>query len=78
MANLRQELAETIDEMDLGSEATASGENTIQAFIGSAVNLKPQVEEAYASIVQAAIDAIDATLNIHSPSRVMMEKAAMT
>lgn len=78
MTYLQEELADTIANMDLGSEAAISGENTIQGFIDGAMNLKPQVEQAYALIAQAAMDAIDEALDIHSPSRVMADKADMT
>ncbi|WP_409969620.1 phage tail tape measure protein [Bengtsoniella intestinalis] len=76
--SLQGELADAITEMDLGSEAATSGENTIQGFIDGALALKPQVEAAYAEMAQAAMDAIDETLDIHSPSRVMEDKADMT
>lgn len=78
MDELQTELAADIEAMDLGSEAAESGKSTIQGFINGANSMLPQVQAAYSSIAQAAIDAIDAKLDIHSPSRVMMEKADMT
>lgn len=78
MDELQTELAADIEAMDLGSEAAESGRATIQGFINGANDMLPQVQAAYAGIAQAAMDAIDAKLDIHSPSRVMMEKAEMT
>ena len=78
MDELQAQLAADIDAMDLGDEAAESGKATIQGFITGANGMLPQVQSAYESIAQAAIDAIDAKLDIHSPSRVMMEKANMT
>ena len=78
MDELQAELAADIEAMDLGNEAAESGKSTIQGFINGANSMLPQVQAAYSSIAQAAIDAIDAKLDIHSPSRVMMEKADMT
>lgn len=78
MDELQAELAADIEAMDLGEEAAESAKDTIQGFIDGAVAMRPQVEDAYARIAQAAIDAIDAKLEIHSPSRVMMDKANMT
>lgn len=78
MDSLQLELEAAIGEMDLGAEAAESGKNTMQGFINGAGDMLPLVEAAYARIAQAAMDAIDAQLQIHSPSRVMMEKAEMT
>lgn len=78
MDELQTELAADIEAMDLGNEAAESGKSTIQGFINGANGMLPQVQAAYSSIAQAAIDAVDAKLDIHSPSRVMMEKADMT
>ena len=78
MDDLQAELAADIEAMDLGAEAAASGKATIQGFVSGAEGMLPQVQAAYSRIAQAAIDAIDAKLEIHSPSRVMEEKADMT
>ncbi len=78
MDELQAELAADIEAMDLGAEAAASGRATIQGFVSGAEGMLPQVQAAYSRIAQAAIDAIDAKLEIHSPSRVMEEKADMT
>lgn len=78
MDELQKELAADIDAMDLGTEAAESGKSTIQGFVNGAEGMIPSVQAAYARVAQSAIDAIDKKLDIHSPSRVMMEKANMT
>lgn len=78
MDELQAELAADIEAMDLGTEAAESGKATIQGFVSGAEAMLPQVQAAYSRIAQAAIDAIDAKLEIHSPSRIMEEKADMT
>lgn len=78
MDELQAEFAADIEAMDLGTEAAESGKATIQGFVSGAEGMLPQVQAAYSQIAQAAIDAIDAKLEIHSPSRVMEEKADMT
>lgn len=78
MDELQEELVADIEAMDLGTEAAESGKATIQGFINGATAMQPQVEAAYKRIAQAAMAAIDSQLDIHSPSRVMMEKAEMT
>lgn len=78
MDELQAELSADIEAMDLGAEAAESGKATIQGFVSGAEAMLPQVQAAYSRIAQAAIDAIDAKLEIHSPSRVMEEKADMT
>lgn len=70
-------LNELQTEMDMNEEAAKSGENTIQGFIAGAEDMLPEVQRAYAQIAQAAVDAIDAKLQIKSPSRVMMNRAEM-
>lgn len=75
---LQAELVADIEAMDLGEEAKESGKATIQGYIDGAAAMLPQVQAEYVAIAQAAMNAIDSTLDIHSPSRVMMEKAHMT
>lgn len=70
MDQLQTELAADIEAMDMGEEAAASGQATIQGFINAATSMLPQVQAAYAQIAQTAADAINTTLDIHSPSRV--------
>lgn len=78
MDALQQQLASDIEEMNLSEEAAASGRSTIQGFINGATNMLPQVQAAYARIAQAAMNAIDSTLDIHSPSKEMEYRAEMT
>ncbi len=78
MDRLQEQIAADVNAMDFGAEAAESAMATIQGFIDGAIGMQPQVEEAYAKIAEAAMNAIDAKLKIHSPSRVMHEKAEMT
>ena len=78
MDALQAQLAADIEAMDLGTEAAASGRNTIQGFIDGGTAMLPAVEAAYARIAQAAMAAIDNTLDINSPSREMEYRAEMT
>lgn len=70
MDELQTELAADIEAMDMGTEAAESGRATVQGFIDSAYSMLPQVQAAYAAVAQTAADAINTTLDIHSPSRV--------
>ena len=78
MDALQSELAADIEAMDLGAEAAASGRNTIQGFINGANSMLPAVRSAYAAIARAAMNAIDSTLDINSPSKEMEWRAEMT
>ena len=78
MDELAQQMAQDVEDMDLSDEALLAGQQTIQGFIDGAVNMTDDVAAAYASVAQAAVDAINKTLSINSPSRVMQEKAFYT
>lgn len=78
MDALKTQLASDIEEMNLSEEAAASGKYTIQGFINGATDMLPQVQAAYARIARAAMDAIDSTLDINSPSKEMEYRAEMT
>ncbi len=78
MDALKTQLASDIEEMNLSEEAATSGKYTIQGFINGATDMLPQVQAAYARIARAAMDAIDSTLDINSPSKEMEYRAEMT
>lgn len=78
MDALKTQLASDIEEMNLSEEAATSGKYTIQGFIDGATDMLPQVQAAYAQIAQAAMNAIDSTLDINSPSKEMEYRAEMT
>lgn len=78
MGELQTELETTITEMNLGAEAAESGKNTVQGFINGAEGMLPAVKAEYERIAQTAMQAIDAKLDIHSPSREMEWRAEMT
>lgn len=78
MDALKTQLASDIEEMNLSEEAATSGKYTIQGFISGATDMLPQVQAAYARIARAAMDAIDSTLDINSPSKEMEYRAEMT
>lgn len=73
MASIQQELATQVANMNLQGEAAAAGVATIQGLISGAESMKGAVAAAYASVAQAAINAINAKMKINSPSKVMEE-----
>lgn len=77
MDELQAELVADVEAMNLGEEAAASGRNTMQGFINGSTAMLPQVQAAYARLGQAAIDAINAKMDINSPSRVTMWSGQM-
>lgn len=77
-SELQSEFESTIGEMDLSDEAWENAQSTVQGFIDGAYDMLPAVRTAYASVGQAAIDAIESKMDIHSPSRVMKYEAQMT
>ena len=58
---LQTALAEDIEAMDLGDEAKASAQATIQGFIDGAVGMLPQVTAAYNRVAAAARAALSAS-----------------
>lgn len=63
MDELQTALAEDIEAMDLGDEAKASAQATIQGFIDGAVGMLPQVTAAYNRVAAAARAALSASGN---------------
>ena len=61
MDELQTALAEDIEAMDLGDEAKASAQATIQGFIDGAVGMLPQVTVAYNRVAAAARAALSAS-----------------
>lgn len=61
MDELQTALAEDIEAMDLGDEAKASAQATIQGFIDGAVGMLPQVTAAYNRVAAAARSALSAS-----------------
>lgn len=61
MDELQTALAEDIEAMDLGDEAKASAQTTIQGFIDGAVGMLPQVTAAYNRVAAAARAALSAS-----------------
>ena len=61
MDELQTALAEDIEAMDLGDEAKASAQATIQGFIDGAVGILPQVTAAYNRVAAAARAALSAS-----------------
>lgn len=70
MEYLELELAGTIERMDLSAEAARAGGDTVQGFIDGAQYKLPAVQVAYAKIAKSAVEAMDAQLQIKSPSKV--------
>ncbi len=67
---LELELATAIEKMDMSEEAALSGKETMQGFIDGAEYKLPAVKAAYERIAKEAIAAMDAQLQIKSPSKV--------
>jgi TP901 family phage tail tape measure protein len=61
MDELQTALAEDIEAMDLGDEAKASAQATIQGFIDGAVGMLPKVTAAYNRVAAAARAALSAS-----------------
>lgn len=61
MDELQTALAEDIEAMDLGDDAKASAQATIQGFIDGAVGMLPQVTAAYNRVAAAARAALSAS-----------------
>lgn len=61
MDELQTALAEDIEAMDLGDEAKASAQATVQGFIDGAVGMLPQVTAAYNRVAAAARAALSAS-----------------
>lgn len=61
MDELQTALTEDIEAMDLGDEAKASAQATIQGFIDGAVGMLPQVTAAYNRVAAAAKAALSAS-----------------
>ena len=61
MDELQTALAEDIEAMDLGDEAKASAQATIQGFIDGAVGMLPQVTAAYNRVAATARAALSAS-----------------
>lgn len=78
MNAIQEDLEGAIAGMSMGEEAADAGKQTIQGFVDGAKGMLPEVEAAYARIAEAAVAAIDARLQIHSPSEVMWDRAEMT
>jgi len=72
MDELQADIVADVQAMNLGDEAATSGINTMQGFINGASSMMPQVQAAYARLGQAAIDALNAQMEVRSPSRVTM------
>lgn len=58
MDELQSELAADIEAMDLGDEAAAAGQATIQGYINAANDMLPQVKTAYGNLAKAASSAM--------------------
>jgi hypothetical protein len=59
-------------------DLTSSGRNMMQGFLNGMNSMKSQVEQTAKSIAQTAATAVNAALQIHSPSRLMMESGQYT
>ena len=65
MTSLEQEMASTVSEMEMSSEAAESARSTFQAMADKADEMSPTVAAAYARLIAAAQAELD---KLHSPS----------
>lgn len=63
MDELAQKAGDTVDELDMSAEAAKNGKATVQAFIDSASNMLPDVQNAYAKIGTTAANALQSKLD---------------
>ena len=63
MDELAQKAGDTVDELDMSTEAARNGKATVQAFIDSASDMLPDVQTAYEKIGTAAANALQSKLD---------------
>ena len=63
MDELAQKAGDTVDELDMSTEAARNGKVTVQAFIDSASDMLPDVQTAYEKIGTAAANALQSKLD---------------
>lgn len=63
MDELAQKAGDTVDELDMSTEAAKNGKATVQAFIDSASDMLPDVQAAYEKIGTAAANALQTKLD---------------
>ena len=78
MGQLETRLGLAVDSMDQYKEAYDNGTDTVNGFIKGAESKYDQVYNAYKKVAERANRAVKDTLDIHSPSRVMMQLGEYT
>ncbi len=78
MTEIETRTREAVEKMELSEAAANAGEMTVQGFINSAINMTPQVYEAYAILGAKAVEAIKAQVKTASPSKVTTWIGEMT
>lgn len=63
MDDIAQKANETVDELDMSTEAARNGKTTVQAFIDSASAMLPDVQTAYEKIGTAAANALQSKID---------------
>lgn len=63
MEGLREELVQSVQDMDLSGEAAESARATIQAYIDQAEAMKEPLREAFAGLWQGALDTLPAVVS---------------
>lgn len=66
MEALQKEVSDTVIAMDLNNQAATSGKNTAQGFIDGALDMLPEVQEAYGKLAQTAKDALSFKIQYNS------------
>lgn len=78
MTEIEARMLEAVEKMELSEAAANAGEMTVQGFINSAINMTPQVYDAYAILGAKAVEAIKAQVKTASPSKVTTWIGEMT
>lgn len=80
LQQMQEELETTVANMDLNDEAARSGASTVQGFIDAADEALPKVQNAYARLATAAVDALrtasGANLSLNIPGYAVGTRSA--
>jgi TP901 family phage tail tape measure protein len=78
MDEISGRLTEAVEEMNRMAEAAEAGVQTVQGFIDGAKSKEAEVRAQYERLGRIATEGYKSALDIHSPSKVMMELGRFT